>query len=161
MVNKKIKLYSIEFLEYSDVLKKSVSDMDGNSLHLGDIHYIDADRLIVKESDLPYYQRFGGGFKSIHFVGYLGVPEDEPSETTCDTAEETKENPAVPIDYDVILHRLDPNVVEPTKTAPSGQFILTPHGTGDPYEDIYYTTAYTVPDPNISVYNRTTAEEDK
>lgn len=75
------KIYSVTFRRYTNCLNDAVSDYDENSLEL-DPHtkYIDIgkDPCLVRESDLSYFQKFGGGFDSIKFVGIIHIPDDQP-----------------------------------------------------------------------------------
>lgn len=74
------KIYSVTFRWYTNCLNDTVSDWDGNSVEL-DPHtkYIDVgkDPCLVRESDLSYFQKFGGGFDTVKFVGVLHIPDDQ------------------------------------------------------------------------------------
>lgn len=70
------KLYKVEFLKYTNMLKDTVSNTPDEYRITGKEKYIDAVDLIVKENDLDYYRQFGGGIKNITFVGYLGEPKE-------------------------------------------------------------------------------------
>ena len=66
-------LYDVEFNRYTNCMEDTVSNWDGvgDALNL-DIEYISVPKpFIIKESDIDYYRKFGGGFKYLKFVGYL------------------------------------------------------------------------------------------
>jgi len=70
------KIYAVSFLEFSDVLHRTVSDRPPDA-ELGARHtYIDLSNgpLLVRESELDYYRKFGGGYDSIKYVGKLPAP---------------------------------------------------------------------------------------
>ena len=75
------KIYSVTFLRYTNALNDTVSDWDGvSSNHIAD-KYLKVDRpFLIREQDIPYYQKFGGGFADLHFVGYLDIPESKYSD---------------------------------------------------------------------------------
>ena len=67
--NKMIKLYRIEFMRYNNYCYDAVStseEKDHDTISLSEPKY-----LIIKESDIEYYKRFGNGIKSMQFVGYM------------------------------------------------------------------------------------------
>ena len=67
--NKMIKLYRIEFMQYDNYCYDAVSTSekkDYDTISLSEPKY-----LIIKESDIEYYKRFGGGIKSMDFIGYM------------------------------------------------------------------------------------------
>ena len=67
------KIYAVEFMEYTNWEKVCVSSNPGQI----DAAYLDVGKetCLVKESDLPIFQKYGNGFRSITFVGVLHVPE--------------------------------------------------------------------------------------
>ena len=75
----KEKVYEVEFMTYTNCLKDTVSDWDGDTVHLdiGKIKYlaVGPGPFLVKESDLPKYQKFGQVYKEIRFVGYMEVDD--------------------------------------------------------------------------------------
>ena len=65
--NKMIKLYRVEFIEYNNHMYDSISCSKWNTtISLSEPKY-----LIIKESDIDYYRNFGGGIKSMDFIGYM------------------------------------------------------------------------------------------
>ena len=71
MANIKVdKIYLIDFIEYTDCLKDTVSD--GNDI-LGEIDYISLGKqsVLIREKDFDKFKKYGGGFKSAVFVGNL------------------------------------------------------------------------------------------
>lgn len=67
--NKMIKLYKVEFMKYHNYSYDAVStpdEKDHDTIALSEPKY-----LIIKESDIEYYKRFGNGIKSMEFVGYM------------------------------------------------------------------------------------------
>lgn len=76
MATKREKVYAVEFIRYTNSSSSTVSDWDGKSDSLSStMQYLEVlpGPFLVRESDLSYYQRFGGGYKSIHLVGYIDV----------------------------------------------------------------------------------------
>ena len=65
----RVKLYNVEFIEYTNCLCDTVST-EGD---VGEREFLDApkDSFIVKEDDLGKLQKFGKGIKKAEFVGYL------------------------------------------------------------------------------------------
>lgn len=80
------KIYSVEFMSYTNCMQDAVSDWDGEgSPNLTNIKYLDVQSpFLVRESHLPYFQKFGQGFKSIVFVGYLNECESFVRDTPID-----------------------------------------------------------------------------
>ena len=74
MKTKDEKIYAVEFMEYTNWEKVCVSSNPGHT----DAQYLDfgKETCLVKESDLPIFQKYGNGFRSITCVGVLHVPED-------------------------------------------------------------------------------------
>lgn len=66
------KIYSVEFMTYTDCLKDTVSDWDGKSSSIKDIKYLNVGHnFLLRESQLELYRKFGGGYRNIKFVGEL------------------------------------------------------------------------------------------
>jgi hypothetical protein len=70
LVDQMEKLYSVSFIEYTNYSKDTVwsEELDKHE-HASD--------LVIKESDLDYWRKFGKGIESLKFVGYLGDPTNE------------------------------------------------------------------------------------
>ena len=59
------KIYKITFINYTDYSQETVKNEESNE-------YIKIQSpLLVKESDLQYYSKFGGGIRSAELVGYI------------------------------------------------------------------------------------------
>lgn len=68
------KVYKVEFMNYTNSLRDTIWDEKSDEY----IQIPDYGRtLIVKESKLEDYRRFGGGYRSIKFVGYIKKDEDD------------------------------------------------------------------------------------
>lgn len=70
------KIYAVTFVRYTNAMKDTVSDWDGvSTTHFHDRYLkVEPGPFLVREEDLPYYQKFGGGFQDLHLVGYLDTP---------------------------------------------------------------------------------------
>ena len=74
MIDNLEKIYSVEFMTYTDGLKDTVSDWDGESGSIKDIKYLKVpEPFLVKESDLDKYRTYGDGYRNTKFVGYMEV----------------------------------------------------------------------------------------
>ena len=64
------KVYAVEFMTYTNCMRDAVYCEENST-------YLSIDRtnapLLVKESDLPKYQKYGGGFKNLHYVGSMVI----------------------------------------------------------------------------------------
>ena len=69
-MNKMEKVYKVEFMEYTNYSKDAVSDETKEIGH-GQILHVGKEPFLVKECDLEKYKNYGGGYRSIIFVGYL------------------------------------------------------------------------------------------
>lgn len=58
------KVYKVRFMKYN-YLGDSVYNNDDKLLYVGD------DTLIIKESDLAKYIKYGNGFRTVEFVGNM------------------------------------------------------------------------------------------
>lgn len=82
MIIKKEKVYSVEFMEYTNCMKDTVSDIDRNELctDWSKANYLEVgNSFLVKESDIQKYQKYGGGYRSLTFVGWIEIPEEKES----------------------------------------------------------------------------------
>lgn len=70
------KVYSVVFMRYTNSLQDTVSDWDGVSDNWSHVHYlkVTSEPFLLTESQLKEYVSYGGGFRSINFVGYIPVP---------------------------------------------------------------------------------------
>lgn len=68
------KVYAVEFMTYTNCMRDAVH-CEENSTYLS----IDKPNspLLVLESKLDKYRKYGGGFKSITYVGSMIIPDDE------------------------------------------------------------------------------------
>lgn len=66
------KVYAVEFMEYTNCMRDTVSD--GNK-DLGQARYINIGKepFLIRESELDKYRIYGGGFRSIEFVGNIVI----------------------------------------------------------------------------------------
>ena len=73
-----VKVYEVEFMSYTNCLNDTVSTYPTKSED-EDIEYLDVSGypFLVKEDDLSYYSKFGGGYKSITFVGNMYIESKE------------------------------------------------------------------------------------
>lgn len=64
------KVYKVEFMQYTNCLKDTVSD--GNK-DFDERKYlkIGINPIIIRESDLSKYMKYGNGFRSVEFIGNL------------------------------------------------------------------------------------------
>lgn len=72
----KEKVYSVTFMEYTNCMMDTVSDAPDNSWSsIKDCNYLSVgkDPFLVKESELPKYQKYGKGYRDIKFVGFIEV----------------------------------------------------------------------------------------
>ena len=66
------KVYEVEFMQYTNCMNDTVSD---GEKEIGKATYINVGRepFLIKESDFPKYQKFGGGFRIVRFVGNIEI----------------------------------------------------------------------------------------
>lgn len=64
------KVYEVEFMQYTNCMNDTVCD---NNEELGKRKYliVGKEPFLIKESDFPKYQKFGGGFRIVRFVGNI------------------------------------------------------------------------------------------
>ena len=70
----KEKVFSVDFMYYTDILETTVRtepEEKNGVKNYADCEYLEVKDLLVRESDLDKYKKYGGGFRNIHFVGYL------------------------------------------------------------------------------------------
>lgn len=101
---KYIKIYQVEFLQYTNCFKDTVSDGDDSVFtSKSPRKYLDVghEHFLIAEDDLSYFKQFGGGFRSVEFVGRLAVRE-KPDEL--EDLKTGNTNPAI------IYERITPSV---------------------------------------------------
>ena len=64
------KVYEVEFMEYTNCMKDTVSN---NATSFKDIEYLNIGKepFLITESEFDEYSKFGGGFRSLKFVGNI------------------------------------------------------------------------------------------
>ena len=71
-IGKTIKVYSVTFIEYTDVLKEAVySEEDKEYLNLDNKY----GSLLIREDELEKYSKYGKGFKELNLVGYIIIDQ--------------------------------------------------------------------------------------
>lgn len=64
------KVYKVKFMQYTNCFMDTVSD--GNEdIDTRKYLLIGTDSVIIKESDLSKYMKYGNGFRSVEFIGNL------------------------------------------------------------------------------------------
>jgi hypothetical protein len=73
------KVYRIEFMRYTNYSKETVDDAKDPFTPIGEINYLHIGEgpFLVLEKDLEYYRQFGGGFRSIEYVGIMDLELNE------------------------------------------------------------------------------------
>ena len=71
------KIYEVEFMFYTGYSKDAVSSSPGEAKK--DTKYLDtsASPFLVRESDLHIFQKYGGGFRNLRYVGTLHIPDEK------------------------------------------------------------------------------------
>ena len=64
------KVYEVEFMQYTNCMNDTVSDEE-KELGKGKYLRVGREPFLVKESDLPKYQKYGCGFRIVKFVGNM------------------------------------------------------------------------------------------
>ena len=64
------KVYEIEFMQYTNCMKVTVCDEE-KELGKGQYLHVGREPFLIKESDFPKYQKYGGGFRIVRFVGNI------------------------------------------------------------------------------------------
>lgn len=64
------KVYLVEFIEYTNCMRDTVSDGNEN---IGETKYITVGKepFLVRESELDKYSKYGKGYRSMLFVGNI------------------------------------------------------------------------------------------
>lgn len=66
------KVYEVEFMNYTNCMKDTVSNMadeikDTKYIHVG------KEPFLIKESEFNKYMEYGGGFRIVRFVGNINT----------------------------------------------------------------------------------------
>ena len=71
----KEKVYSVTFMGYTNCIGDTVCTHYGESVPFGTSKYLDIghEPFLVLESELEMYREYGGGYRSIQFVGNMEV----------------------------------------------------------------------------------------
>lgn len=59
------KLYEVEFMNYTNSMKDTVSNNDGDYINTG------CEPFIIRESEFDKYMKYGNGFRTVKFVGNI------------------------------------------------------------------------------------------
>lgn len=64
------KVYKVKFMQYTNYFMDTISD--GNE-DISERKYLKVgnDPVIIKESDLSKYMKYGNGFRSVEFIGNM------------------------------------------------------------------------------------------
>lgn len=66
------KVYEVEFMQYTNCMRDTVCDEE-KELGKGQCLHVGKEPFLIKESDFPKYQKYGGGFRIVRFVGNIEV----------------------------------------------------------------------------------------
>ena len=66
------KVYEVEFMEYTNCMKDTVSNQ---AREIGDMKYINIGKepFLIRESEFEKYMAYGKGFRIIKFVGNIVI----------------------------------------------------------------------------------------
>ena len=67
------KVYEVEFMNYTNCTRDTVSNGEDDTSKWEYIH-VGKEPFLVRESELDKYSKYGGGFRTIKFVGYMILP---------------------------------------------------------------------------------------
>lgn len=67
-IKKLVKLYSVEFIEYTNATYDTVTNKDGQYL---DVKVENGGDFIIREDEIDFYKPFGKGFRSLNYVGRM------------------------------------------------------------------------------------------
>lgn len=59
------KLYEVEFMNYTNYMKDTVSNNDGDYINT------ECEPFIIRESEFDKYMKYGNGFRTVKFVGNI------------------------------------------------------------------------------------------
>ena len=73
---KKVKIYSVKFIRYTDYSRDTVSN---DAEEIKDSIYLDVgtEPFLIREDQIEFYKQFGGGIASLTFVGNLAVGDED------------------------------------------------------------------------------------
>ena len=66
------KIYEVEFMEYTNCMRNTVSTMNEDITKNKYIH-VGKEPFLIKESEFNNYMKYGNGFRVIRFVGNMDV----------------------------------------------------------------------------------------
>ena len=66
------KVYEVEFMQYTNCMRDTVCDEE-KELGKGQYLHVGKEPFLIKESDFPKYQKYGGGFRIVRFVRNIEV----------------------------------------------------------------------------------------
>lgn len=72
------KVYQVEFMNYTNHMKDTVCkniNLSEGKYNLKHVH-VGTEPFLVTESQLNFYSQYGGGFRSLNFIGVISVPFD-------------------------------------------------------------------------------------
>ena len=65
------KIYKVEFMKYANYCRDKVTN---GETEIGKIEYLNVPSpFLIKEYEIESYKKWGGGYKSLEFVGYLNI----------------------------------------------------------------------------------------
>ena len=130
---KRLKIYSATFISYTNSSKDTVSDWDGEGYpKIGETSYLSVgqDAVLIREEDLQKYQKYGQGYRDLHFVGYLLEDDD------VDSTEHVSDSVAHNTEHFVEECMKDPaELIRRTTTGDQGYEYMSL--TSDPLQEVY------------------------
>lgn len=65
-----MKVYNVEFMSYTNCMHDTVSKKPGD-IHNNEYLNVGREGFLVREDELEKYRQYGGGFRSVTFVGNM------------------------------------------------------------------------------------------
>lgn len=65
------KVYAVTFMKYTNCMNDTVNDMNNDYRKLNYLNV--GHNFLIKESDIEKYRVYGGGYRSLTFVGEIEV----------------------------------------------------------------------------------------
>lgn len=96
------KVYKVTFMRYTNVMEDTVSDWNGklsDSITAEEYLDIGKEPFLLRESQLEYYRKFGGGYRNIEFVGQIPISENTVDIINVDVASKIQYHPSADINY--------------------------------------------------------------